>query len=209
MSAPASNRRNALKWTVFFLAGLFAVLFVLQQLGIKSIYTREVTSDVDFESPEYRDRPMPQSPAAAEDPAVDEVLRDIARLFAGEVFSDPREREKAQAHIRQLSEDEKKYYNEVKKEHSLSDQLRDAENWLHILQASRNTYREVQGIFGASDESTASDISDVLGDPATASKAYRRLYDLFGISEAESRAFADQGNTSVSDWAAWIQKQKK
>lgn len=214
MSVPAKSSGGAFKWTLIFVLALFALLFILQKLGVKSVYTKEVSTSVDFNSPEYQQREMVKSSAPKDETAVDNTLQDIAKQFAGEVFSDPREREKAQANIERLTEDEKKFYSTVKKEHSMSDQLRDAENWLNILRASRNTYREVQDIFGAAGQGAApetktGDLSGLLSDSAASELAFDKLRKVFGIPEAESRKFAAQGNKSVSDWAGWIEKQKE
>lgn len=214
MSVPAKSSGGAFKWTLIFVLALFALLFILQKLGVKSVYTKEVSTSVDFNSAEYQQREMVKSSAPKDETAVDNTLQDIAKQFAGEVFSDPREREKAQANIQRLTEDEKKFYSTVKKEHSMSDQLRDAENWLNILRASRNTYREVQDIFGAAGQGAApetktGDLSGLLSDSAASELAFSKLRNVFGIPEAESRKFAAGGNKSVSDWAGWIEKQKE
>ena len=211
MSVPVKSASGgALKWAVIFVLALFALLFILQKIGLKSVYTKEVATSVDFNSPEYQNRERMESSEPEDNTAVDNTLQDIAKQFAGEVFKDPAEREKAQENIQRLSADEKKFYTTVKKQYSMSDQLRDAENWLNILRASRNTYREVQSAFGETDKAAnTGDLTGLLTDPVASELAYDKLRNMFGIAEEESRQFAAQGNKSVSDWAAWIAKKKE
>ncbi len=211
MSEPVKSAAGgALKWAVVFVLALFALLFILQKMGLQSVYTKEVATSVDFNSPEYQNRERVISSEPEDNTAIDNTLQDIAKQFAGEVFKDPAEREKAQENIQRLSSDEKKYYTTVKKQYAVSDQLRDAENWLNILRASRNTYREVQDAFGEPDkESDSGDLTSLLTDPVASELAYDKLRNMFGIPEEESRSFAAKGNKSVSDWAAWIAQKKE
>ena len=107
-----------------------------------------------------------------------------------------------------LSNDEVKYYKEVKQEHNLSDEIQNAKDWFRVLKTSASTYGKVKSFVNDLSKKAGSeeDVNAMLQEDAASDDFYKKLKESFGISEAEAEAFSSLGKKKVSDWARFIEE---
>ena len=110
-----------------------------------------------------------------------------------------------------LSEDEIKYYKDVKEEVNLTEKVQDAKDWFYILKTSASTYGKVKSMMneitdGKVDEEN---VDAMLENSSSSDDFYKSLKETFNISENEAEAFARMGKRKVSDWAKFIEEKGK
>ena len=138
--------------------------------------------------------------------AKDDFLGKLARSFSkGQEASTHKMKEMG------LSNDEVKYYKEVKKEHNLSDEIQNAKDWFRVLKTSASTYGKVKSFVDDLSKKSGNeeDVNAMLQENSASDDFYKKLKESFGISEAEAEAFSALGKKKVSDWAKFIEEKGK
>ena len=94
-------------------------------------------NDADQKARKYEDRGTEER--------VELLLQELAEQFSSKEKVIPTKKKRTHT---QLTQDEEKYYEEVRNQASLSDKLQSAKDWYRILSASQKTYSEVKKIVG-------------------------------------------------------------
>ncbi len=133
----------------------------------------------------------------------EDILSQLARTF-----SKGKKESTKQMKDMGLSDDEIKYYKDVKKEVNLTEKVQDAKDWFYILKTSASTYGKVKSMMnditdGKTDEEN---VGAMLENNSSSDDFYKNLKETFNISEDEAAAFARMGKRKVSDWAKFIEE---
>jgi len=157
---------------------------------------------------------------AANEESVESILQNMAEQFSAE--SKPGRKDKPSAPKttskttkKVLSKDEEKYYEDVRKKNSLTDQIESAKDWYRVLSASRQTYSKVKDIFGEAarlpeDKVNPDNLNQQLEKQGSSSSDfYQKLSESFQIDPEDIEAFGRTGQRALSDWADFVQKESK
>lgn len=134
----------------------------------------------------------------------DNVLGKLARTY-----SKGREETARQMKEMGLSDDEIKYFNEVKEEETLTEKISSAKDWFQFLKTSASTYGKVKTFVNELGGTESSDVNELLEDRKSSNEFYENLEKAFGISETEAKAFSSLGKKKISDWAKFIEEKSK
>ena len=198
-SATQSKNSNSSGYLLLFVLGGISLFVILQTFGIfKTIDTDRSVNNIDLNSVEYQNKPMPKKQAERPRPHVEATLTEIAAEFEGKVFSDIRTANEQKGWG--LTDDEAKYYDEMRHRYASTDN-----NWLNLVKKSYSTYRTVKEMFGGS-----ADASAMLQDVQSAASVYSKITQSYGIPKAELEQFAQsKQGVNVSDWASFIENNKR
>jgi hypothetical protein len=196
---PSEPKSNSGRYFLLFLLGGISLFVILQTFGIyKTVDTGRVVNDIDLNSAEYQNKPMPKRQPERPRPHVEATLTEIAAEFEGKVFSDIRTANEQKGWG--LSDDEAKYYDEMRKRYASTDN-----NWLSLVKKSYSTYRTVKEMFGRS-----ADVATMLQDAQSAASIFNKMTQFYGIPKAELEQFAQsKQGVEVSDWASFIENNKR
>ncbi len=195
----------------FILLGL--VIFfgynIFQKGGITMMEKTEETTILDgkmsskkYKEYDQKEKAVSRKNLSSKKLDADDVLGNLARAF-----SKGRENTARQMKEMGLSDDEIKYYKEVKKEVSLTEKAKDAQDWFYVLKASASTYGKVKSLVqDLGDRGDDENVNAMLEDNSTSSDFYKKLESTFNISKDEAEAFANLGKKKVSDWAKFIEE---
>ncbi len=195
----------------FILLGL--VIFfgynIFQKGGITMMEKTEETTILDgkmsskkYKEYDQKEKAVSRKNLSSKKLDTDDVLGNLARAF-----SKGRENTARQMKEMGLSDDEIKYYKEVKKEVSLTEKAKDAQDWFYVLKASASTYGKVKSLVqDLGDRGDDENVNAMLEDNSTSSDFYKKLESTFNISKDEAEAFANLGKKKVSDWAKFIEE---
>ena len=142
-----------------------------------------------------------------EDPRSDELI--LAEM--ADQFSKPDSPSKEQLKNLGLDEDEAEYYSEVQARHEFDQAVKNVKDWFQILKSSHETYGKVKNIFEGIDSNAVKKekLDQVMSDDSDADEVYSKMKELFGISSDDVKAFAAKGQKALSDWADFVEEQKK
>lgn len=184
---------------LLFFLGIISLFVIFQKFGIyKTIDTGRTVNDIDLNSAEYQNKPMPKRQAERPRPHVEATLTEIAAEFEGKVFSDIRTANEQKGWG--LTDDEAKYYDDMRHRYASTDN-----NWLGLVKKSYSTYRTVKEMFGGSADAAA-----MLQDVQSAASIYSKITQSYGIPKAELEQFAQsKQGVNVSDWASFIENNKR
>jgi hypothetical protein len=198
-SAPQPKSNNSSSYLLLLVLGIISLFVILQTFGIfKTVDTGRTVKDIDLNSAEYQNKPMPKQKSERPRPHVEATLTEIAAEFEGKVFSDIRTANEQKGWG--LSDDEAKYYDDMRKRYASTDN-----NWLGLVKKSYSTYRTVKEMFGGS-----ADVSAMLQDVQSAASVYNKITQSYGIPKAELVQFAQsKQGADVSDWASFIENNKR
>lgn len=195
------------EWVLLGITMLLMVHFGLKALGVNMTNKSSEMAWLD----------QPTGPAKIYSPSVDEArerevnktINQIAERFAeGESF-----RAKPQdLQPKGLSTDEAKFYSDLqerKNDNGLS-----AKDWAKIMKTSYETYRTVRSIFDQVDGSEGekvdeNELSQILSDVELTNRAFSRIERDFGVPRAQLEAFATRGSRALSDWATFVDQNKR
>jgi hypothetical protein len=198
-SAPQPKSNSSSGYLLLFVLGIISLFVIFQKFGIyKTIDTGRTVNDIDLNSAEYQNKPMPKRPPERSRPHVEATLTEIAAEFEGKVFSDIRTANEQKGWG--LTDDEAKYYDEMRHRYASTDN-----NWLGLVKKSYSTYRTVKEMFGGSADAAA-----MLQDVQSAASIYSKITQSYGIPKAELEQFAQsKQGVNVSDWASFIENNKR
>lgn len=195
---------------VFFLViiGLIFVYFGLKSVGVNVVDRSEETAWID--KPRGAEKYTPPRRDDELEADVDATLKNIARRFHED---DVQDRRSSRQELRSegLSDDEARYMQKVQERTDKGD----GTNWLETIRASYNTYKTVRSIFNTlsgrneAEELDPTAIGRILSNKTIADQIYSNLERNFSIPEEQSRAFANQGKKAMSEWADFVEKNKK
>ncbi len=184
---------------------LLIVYFVLQSLGVDSMKRSEEVSFLDRSN-------GPSEPIRRDsryDESTDAVVKELAERFAD---SDERMTNTKALREKGLSEEEAKFYKNVKQ--SKSDDNLSAAEWVGILQGSLKTYNTLKAIFDEADgvenkEVNEQTIEFVFSNPTIKTTVFNEIEQHFGIPNSTLNAFAARGSRALSDWATFVDQNKQ
>jgi hypothetical protein len=197
--SPQPAKSNPFGKLLLILIAIVAILFIFQQMGLKTVTHGEDSRVLETNSAEVQNRKMPTRRAAVSSPAVEQTLQDIASELGGPVFSDIRTANTQKGWG--LSDDEAKYYDDVRRKNVNT--TGSQAGWLNIAKKSWGVYGQVKEIFGGH-----ADVTTAIKDARSALSIYNNIQQTFGISQAESETFAQKART-LSDWASFISAHTK
>jgi hypothetical protein len=198
-SAPQPKSNSSSGYLLLFVLGIISFFVILQTFGIfKTFDTDRKVNDIDLNSAEYQNKPMPKRQPERSRPHVEATLTEIAAEFEGKVFSDIRTANEQKGWG--LSDDEAKYYDDMRHRYASTDN-----NWLGLVKKSYSTYKTVKEMFGGS-----ADVATMLQDVQSAASVYEKMTQSYGIPKAELEQFAQsKQGVNVSDWASFIENNKR
>ena len=198
-SAPQPKSKSSFRYLLLFILGGISLFVILQTFGIYNTFdTNRKVNDIDLNSAEYQNKPMPKRPPERPRPHVEATLTEIAAEFEGKVFSDIRTANEQKGWG--LTDDEAKYYDDMRHRYATTDN-----NWLGLVKKSYSTYKTVKEMFGGS-----ADVSTMLQDVQSAASVYSQITQSYGIPKAELEQFAQsKQGVNVSDWASFIENNKR
>ena len=139
------------------------------------------------------------------DAKTDDIVNELARTFSNGKNESQKMRELG------LSEDEKKYYKNVKEKNVLDEKIESAKDWWNVINTSAKTYGKVKDIFKQvkGEEVEEENVGTMLEDAKSANDFYKNLKNTFNISEEDAKSFADKGAKAVSEWVEFVEKNQK
>lgn len=139
---------------------------------------------------------------------VEAVLRQIANQYAGERINRKTEKKLEDAG---MSKGEVNFLKGVQAKKRERPEM-DSVDWLAVFNASRKTYAKVKSVFenaGIDVEETEDKVTSKIVNDVTANVFYSKLEEVFNISEADAKAFAQKGERALSDWARFVEENKE
>jgi len=191
------------------LVGFVLLHFSLKSMGVDTVKRSEEVSWLD--QPSGPEKFIPPVVDEQRERSVDEVLNNIAVQFA-EDKSKNRVTSKRELKEKGLSEDEAQFYKDIQQREG--NERRSPADWIGTVQTSYKTYKTVKSIFEKmdgtnDDEVDAEDMNKVLSDPELKDITFAHLERTFQISRPMIEAFANRGSRALSDWATFIDQNKK
>lgn len=192
----------------FLLAIAIIAYIVFQQDGIDIMERTEQIEIVDnpgyaSEKKKVRKYENPQS-----EENIEAVLRQIANEYTTKDVNPEAEKKLEKAG---MSKGEVNYLRGLK-ERKTTMKEEESIDWLAVFNASRKTYAKVKSVFekaGIEIEETEDKVVSGLINEVAAKTFYTKIEETFNISEAEARAFAQKGERTLSDWARFMEENKK
>jgi hypothetical protein len=198
---------------IMLVFGLSILAFILLQKGGGYVMKRSETIQILDQPNGPKEKARRYDPAHEE--SVEALLKNMAEQFSEEEKTQkPAESSAKKAIDQQLSDDEKKYYEDLRQKNSIQDKIESAKDWYRILSASQKTYSKVKEILGdASHRPTETidgeNVSDDLKNKEVSSEFYQGLSKTFNIPPEELEAFGRSGKRALSDWASFVESKSK
>lgn len=190
---------------LFIIAILLIGYFVLQSLGIDSMKRSEEVAFLDRSNGPS----APIQPDTRYDNEVDDIVKEMAQRFAD---SDDRMATTKSLQRKGLSEEEAKYYKNIRQ--SRGNGNLSQTDWINIIQGSLKTYNALKSIFDEADgvENEAVDektLDFVLSNPSIKATVFSEIEQQFGIPSNMLDAYATRGSRALSDWATFVDQNKR
>ncbi len=204
---PQKKKRiiQPIEWLMLFAVFLLIAYLVLQGLrNSDANRTEEVT---------WLDRSNgPSEPTvrrSVSEREVDATLKDIAQQFADDKN---RRVQVSDLQKRGVSEDEAKFFHNLRQTQGTEQTTE--EQWFSMIEKSRATYRQLRMIFaqakGNNQENVNEEtISSILDNSKIKQQVFKNIEQTFGIPVIALEAFATRGSRTLSDWAIFIDQNKK
>lgn len=216
----AENKKKILskfEWFLLFICLGILAMVLLQNQGIHIIETTEKTEISKAPNSDEISAPISAVPAVpTAEPTrnkpkkSNEHLSDLADYFA-------ENRAKAKAEGKDvgfdwagliLPQDEKDY---LKNKYGDAAQSTSTD-WMALISQSHKTYKSVKSVFNdlgidADKVLTAENASRILSNPAMATSFYNKIEKDFGIPVAKSRAFAENNQQNLEEWATFVERE--
>jgi len=162
---------------------------------------------------EVQGQPSPFKEESA-DESVEAMLRELADHFSDTSQRSKKSSKSKETVTKKISKDEAKYYNKVRQKESLSERVKSTADWIRVLRTSQQTYSKVRSILSETSQKApnsvdSDNVSQNLKTDSSQEAFFRNLSDSFGISEKDIKAFSNSGKNALSDWAEYIQENKK
>jgi hypothetical protein len=193
--------------------GLSILAYILFQKGGGYVVKRSESIQILDQPNGPKEKARKYEPGHEE--SVEAVLRNMAEQFSEEETNPKSTDDKATKKIdQQLSNDEKKYYEDLRQKNSIQDKIESAKDWYRILSASQKTYSKVREILGEaahrpSENIDGENISQDLKNKEVSDEFYQRLSKTFNIAPEDLEAFGRSGKRALSDWASFVESKSK
>lgn len=204
---PQKKKRiiQPIEWLMLFAVFLLIAYLVLQGLrNSDTNRTEEVT---------WLDRSNgPSEPTvkrSVSEREVDATLKDIAQQFADDKN---RRVQVSDLQKRGVSEDEAKFFYNLRQTQGTEQTTE--EQWFSMIEKSRATYRQLRTIFaqakGNNQEAVNEEtISSILDNSKIKQQVFKNIEQNFGIPVIALEAFATRGSRTLSDWAIFVDQNKR
>jgi len=191
---------GTLEWTLLIITAAILAYIVLQNQGIHVVERTgetEVLDQTEIRKKKKEDTKQERYPTQNRESEVDQVLRDLAREFAGGEST-------VAAENTSMSKDEEKYIREVKKKTEQENPAMTALEWFKVIQKSHQTYNKVKDFFDTTPAPVKeqSMVAREQSNEDWTTKVSREL----GIPEDNARELAASGQYALSEWAKLMEE---
>lgn len=195
---------------VTLLVAIIIIAYVTLKSGGGKVYEKtestQITNNPTGEGQEYTGKRPNQE---QEDQKVEEILRQISDQFGKDKVVRSETQEEA---AKQMSPDELRYINEVRRQKKEETPAGQTIDWFKILKASHQTYSKVKDVFqdaGIDISEAERGISTAIVNEAAERTIYNRIEQYFDIPPEKTKAFARKGQQKVSDWARFVDENQE
>jgi hypothetical protein len=193
------------------LLGLIILIgYITLKSGGGKVYERsestQITNNPTGEGLEYSGRRPNKD---LENQKVEDILRQISDQFGKENVV---RTEVTESNTPQMSADELRYINDVRRQTEEETPPGKDINWFQILKASHKTYSKVKDVFqdaGIDISEAERGITSTLVNEAAERTIYNKMEEYFNIPADKTEAFARSGQRKISDWARFVDESKE
>jgi len=191
---------GTLEWTLLIITVAILAYIVLQNQGIHVVERTgetEVLDQREMRKKKKEREKYDQNSNDGRDSEVDQVLRELAREFAGGESIVASENTP-------MSVDEEKFIRDVKKKKEQENPAMTAVEWFKVIQKSHETYNQVKDFF----DTTPAPVKEqsLLSSNPSNEDWINQISRELGIPEENAKELAASGQYALSEWAKLIEE---